>query len=150
MADSPRTSEFTTTVTSTHKCDLQPTEGISSVGIREQKGEVSEWLKEHAWKVCVGLYPTEGSNPSLTAIILETRSLGRVFYCLTIVVVAKGGEGGIRTLHFLAWAIISKTRSLGRVFYCLKIMVVAKGGEGGIRTLHFLARTNISKTRFPL
>ena len=68
MADSPRTSEFTTTVTSTHKCDLQPTESMSSVGIREQKGEVSEWLKEHAWKVCVGLYPTEGSNPSLTAI----------------------------------------------------------------------------------
>ena len=30
-------------------------------------GEVSEWLKEHAWKVCIpkGI---EGSNPSLTAI----------------------------------------------------------------------------------
>ena len=30
-------------------------------------GEVSEWLKEHAWKVCVR-QRTEGSNPSLTAI----------------------------------------------------------------------------------
>ena len=28
---------------------------------------MSEWLKEHAWKVCVGLKPTEGSNPSLSA-----------------------------------------------------------------------------------
>ena len=30
-------------------------------------GEVSEWSKEHAWKVCIpkGI---EGSNPSLTAI----------------------------------------------------------------------------------
>ena len=30
-------------------------------------GEVSEWSKEHAWKVCVRRR-TEGSNPSLTAI----------------------------------------------------------------------------------
>lgn len=30
-------------------------------------GEVSEWSKEHAWKVCVP-HGTEGSNPSLTAI----------------------------------------------------------------------------------
>ena len=29
-------------------------------------GEVSEWSKEHAWKVCVRRR-TEGSNPSLTA-----------------------------------------------------------------------------------
>ncbi len=30
-------------------------------------GEVAERLKAHAWKACVGLYPTEGSNPSLSA-----------------------------------------------------------------------------------
>ncbi len=29
-------------------------------------GEMSEWLKEHAWKVCVR-QRTEGSNPSLSA-----------------------------------------------------------------------------------
>ncbi len=29
-------------------------------------GEVSEWLKEHAWKVCIR-QRIEGSNPSLTA-----------------------------------------------------------------------------------
>ena len=29
-------------------------------------GEVSEWLKEHAWKVCIRKR-IEGSNPSLTA-----------------------------------------------------------------------------------
>ena len=37
------------------------------VGYNIDNGEVSEWLKEHAWKVCVGLKPTEGSNPSLSA-----------------------------------------------------------------------------------
>jgi hypothetical protein len=31
-----------------------------------QLGEVSEWLKEHAWKVCIP-QGIEGSNPSLTA-----------------------------------------------------------------------------------
>jgi hypothetical protein len=31
------------------------------------KGEVSEWSKEHAWKVCVLQKGTEGSNPSLSA-----------------------------------------------------------------------------------
>ena len=29
-------------------------------------GEVSEWLKEHAWKVCIR-QRIEGSNPSLSA-----------------------------------------------------------------------------------
>ena len=30
-------------------------------------GEVSEWSKEHAWKVCILLKGIEGSNPSLSA-----------------------------------------------------------------------------------
>ncbi len=39
----------------------------SSTQSSEQKfGEVSEWLKEHAWKVCIR-QRIEGSNPSLTA-----------------------------------------------------------------------------------
>jgi hypothetical protein len=32
------------------------------------KGEVTEWLKVHAWKVCVRQKRTEGSNPSLSAV----------------------------------------------------------------------------------
>ena len=36
------------------------------------QGEVSEWLKEHAWKVCIR-QRIEGSNPSLTATNSETR-----------------------------------------------------------------------------
>ena len=36
-------------------------------------GEVSERLKEHAWKVCVRQKRTEGSNPSLSA-NLRTKS----------------------------------------------------------------------------
>jgi hypothetical protein len=35
-----------------------------------QFGEVSEWPKEHAWKACKRKR-FEGSNPSLTAIILK-------------------------------------------------------------------------------
>ena len=35
-------------------------------------GEVSEWSKEHAWKVCKSK-GFEGSNPSLTAIHKKTR-----------------------------------------------------------------------------
>ena len=30
-------------------------------------GEVSEWLKEHAWKVCIRQKCIEGSNPFLSA-----------------------------------------------------------------------------------
>ena len=30
-------------------------------------GELSEWLKEHAWKVCIPQKGIEGSNPSLSA-----------------------------------------------------------------------------------
>ena len=33
-------------------------------------GEVSEWLKEHAWKVCIR-QRIGGSNPPLTAIFKE-------------------------------------------------------------------------------
>jgi hypothetical protein len=36
--------------------------------MRAAQGEVSEWPKEHAWKVCIG-QPIEGSNPSLSAIL---------------------------------------------------------------------------------
>ncbi len=35
--------------------------------INKKRGEVSEWPKEHAWKVCIP-QGIEGSNPSLTAI----------------------------------------------------------------------------------
>ena len=34
-------------------------------------GEVSERLKEHAWKVCMGRKPIEGSNPSLSATTMQ-------------------------------------------------------------------------------
>ena len=37
-------------------------------------GEVSEWLKEHAWKVCIR-QRIEGSNPSLSAnLLIKTKS----------------------------------------------------------------------------
>ena len=33
---------------------------------RRSKGEVTEWLKVHAWKACV-VHATAGSNPALSA-----------------------------------------------------------------------------------
>ncbi len=33
----------------------------------EHIGEMSEWFKEHAWKVCVLQKGTAGSNPALSA-----------------------------------------------------------------------------------
>ena len=33
----------------------------------ESTGEMSEWFKEHAWKVCVLQKGTAGSNPALSA-----------------------------------------------------------------------------------
>ena len=43
-----------------------PPRGVAS----KQCGEVSEWLKEHAWKVCIR-QRIGGSNPPLTAIFEE-------------------------------------------------------------------------------
>ena len=41
---------------------------VSNGVIKSKKsGELSEWLKEHAWKVCIR-QRIEGSNPSLSAI----------------------------------------------------------------------------------
>ena len=39
---------------------------LNTLNHRPKFGEVSEWLKEHAWKVCIR-QRIEGSNPSLTA-----------------------------------------------------------------------------------
>jgi hypothetical protein len=45
-----------------------------------KKGEVSEWLKEHAWKACIRLKRIGGSNPPLSAKQIKTSgssSVGR-------------------------------------------------------------------------
>ena len=47
-----------------------PTLAPVPAGKEQQNGEVSEWLKEHAWKVCIR-QRIEGSNPSLTATFEE-------------------------------------------------------------------------------
>jgi hypothetical protein len=39
----------------------------SEMGRLIQHREVSEWLKEHAWKVCIPQKGIEGSNPFLSA-----------------------------------------------------------------------------------
>ena len=36
-------------------------------GLEIGHGEMSEWFKEHAWKVCVLQKGTAGSNPALSA-----------------------------------------------------------------------------------
>ena len=46
----------------------------------KQYGEVSEWLKEHAWKVCIR-QRIGGSNPPLTAIFkMRARTKVRAFF----------------------------------------------------------------------
>ena len=39
----------------------------STVDIGNLKGELSEWPKEHAWKVCISQKGIESSNLSLSA-----------------------------------------------------------------------------------
>ena len=39
---------------------------LTQRGLTKKCGEVSEWLKEHAWKVCIR-QRIGGSNPPLTA-----------------------------------------------------------------------------------
>jgi hypothetical protein len=45
--------------------------------MRALNGEVAEWSKAHAWKVCIR-QRIEGSNPSLTA-IYEMGPIGPIF-----------------------------------------------------------------------
>ena len=56
-----------------------------SASLREAEslvpGEVSEWLKEHAWKVCIR-QRIEGSNPSLSAKYIVTTRLAADFLSL--------------------------------------------------------------------
>ena len=40
-------------------------------------GEMTEWPKVHDWKSCVARTATEGSNPSLSAIVWGSSSVGR-------------------------------------------------------------------------
>jgi hypothetical protein len=40
-----------------------------------EKGEMTEWLKVHAWKVCIPQKGIEGSNPSLSAKFVEKQRL---------------------------------------------------------------------------
>ena len=46
-------------------------------------GEVHEWLKWHAWKACVPLKGTGGSNPFLSAFARQSLFLddGGLFFC---------------------------------------------------------------------
>ncbi len=41
-----------------------------------QKGEMSEWFKEHAWKVCIRQKCIRGSNPRLSAKPAEVVNFG--------------------------------------------------------------------------
>ena len=40
---------------------------------------MSEWSKEHAWKVCIPLKGIEGSNPSLSAFARRSFNEGGLF-----------------------------------------------------------------------
>ena len=42
---------------------------LFKIGYKEAafEGQVAEWLKAHAWKVCLGLKPNASSNLALSA-----------------------------------------------------------------------------------
>ncbi len=55
---------------------------LTQRGQRSKCGEVSEWLKEHAWKVCIR-QRIGGSNPPLTATFKEEPERKfRLFFCI--------------------------------------------------------------------
>ncbi len=59
--------------------------------LERQFGEVSEWLKEHAWKVCIR-QRIGGSNPPLTA-IFKLRACTEVrAFCLYVSPKLRGDE----------------------------------------------------------
>ncbi len=59
--------------------------------LERQFGEVSEWLKEHAWKVCIR-QRIGGSNPPLTA-IFKLRACTEVrAFCLYVSPKPRGDE----------------------------------------------------------
>ena len=54
----------------------------SKSAVVENTGEVHEWLKWHAWKACVPLKGTPGSNPGLSAEKKEAQPNGWASFLL--------------------------------------------------------------------
>mgnify|MGYP007077362270 CR=1 FL=1 len=40
-------------------------------------GEMLEWLKRHAWKACIRQKCIAGSNPALSAVVMENVKAGK-------------------------------------------------------------------------
>ena len=41
------------------------------------EGEMLEWLKRHAWKACIRQKCIAGSNPALSAVVMENVKAGK-------------------------------------------------------------------------
>jgi hypothetical protein len=54
------------TIASPNTC--KPPKFLISLCPRFKPGEMSEWFKEHAWKVCIPPKGIQGSNPCLSAV----------------------------------------------------------------------------------
>ena len=52
-------------------CNLHPISEKASIG------EMLEWLKRHAWKACIRLKRIAGSNPALSAVVMENVKAGK-------------------------------------------------------------------------
>jgi hypothetical protein len=59
-------------------------------------GDLSEWLKEHAWKVCIPQKGIEGSNPSVSADRHLKANTGKHF----IVIIGVGEQKGEQIWSF--------------------------------------------------
>ena len=77
-------------------------------------GEVSEWLKEHAWKVCLPLKGNAGSNPALSA-TMKRKALAVVFAVMFATANAtyfSRPHDAIRAVDFLSIFTIGATAGL--------------------------------------
>ena len=52
-------------------CNLHPISEKASIG------EMLEWLKRHAWKACKRQKCFAGSNPALSAVVMENAKAGK-------------------------------------------------------------------------
>ena len=64
-----------------------------------RSGELSEWLKEHAWKACIRFFRIEGSNPSFSVFLFLYWPLGQAVKTPPF----HGGNTGSNPVGVIKW-----------------------------------------------
>ncbi len=108
-----------------------------SVYLHHQFRELSEWSKEHAWKVCIPQKGIEGSNPSLSAKPANVSFAG-FFY-------AAPPPSLPPSARCLDWQ-VSKEAALPTKMYCDRL---SAGNVRWLKGLHSLCHLQSTLTRIP-